>query len=167
MLFWDTSSSLWDRMLLIAGVIGLYWIVWIIYARTFHPYARYPGPFLASFSRSWIVMEILRGQAHRTQAELHKKYGIPTSLHEHTDAHYMSGKGNTKFTKGPIIRIAPNEVAISDPASIKEIYGVSSRFSKVGFAHHYISSLPVLIRWGRPISTLPGDLTLVRISCYI
>lgn len=166
MLLWDISGSLWDRMLLIAGVIGLYWILWIIYARTFHPYARYPGPFLASFSRSWIVMEILRGQAHRTQAELHKKYGIliPTSLNEHIHAHYLSGKGNTKFTKGPIIRIAPNEVAISDPASIKEIYGVSSRFSKVRLADHYIFSLPVLIRWGRPISTLPGDLTLVRIS---
>lgn len=79
MLFWDTSSPLWDRMLLIAGVIGLYWILWIIYARSFHPYAKYPGPFLASFSRSWIVMEILRGKTHRTQAELHKKYGIPSN----------------------------------------------------------------------------------------
>jgi hypothetical protein len=32
---------------------------------------------------------------------------------------------------GPIIRIAPNEVAISDPASIKEIYSINSGFTKV------------------------------------
>lgn len=92
MLFWDTPSSLWDRILPIAGVIGLYWILWIIYARTFHPYAKYPGPFLASISRSWIVMEIVRGQAHRTQAELHKKHGIPTSLFSNTDWTAMNTK---------------------------------------------------------------------------
>ncbi|OJJ06598.1 hypothetical protein ASPVEDRAFT_45955 [Aspergillus versicolor CBS 583.65] len=108
MLLLDTSSSLGDRMLPIVGVIGLYWILWIIYARTLHPYAKYPGPFLASISRSWIVMEVIRGQSHKTQAELHKKHG-------------------------PVIRIAPNEVAISDPASVKEIYGINSGFSKTDF----------------------------------
>lgn len=33
---------------------------------------------------------------------------------------------------GKIVRIAPNEVAISDPEAIKIIYGINSGFTKVG-----------------------------------
>jgi hypothetical protein len=33
--------------------------------------------------------------------------------------------------QGPIIRIAPNEVAIADPTAIKTIYSISSGFTKV------------------------------------
>ncbi|CEN61002.1 hypothetical protein ASPCAL07672 [Aspergillus calidoustus] len=104
----EVLGSLWACRGLATALFGAYWVLWIAYARTFHPYARYPGPFLASISRLWIVMEIFQGRAHRTQAELHKKYG-------------------------PIIRIAPNEVAISDPASIKEIYSINSGFTKTDF----------------------------------
>jgi hypothetical protein len=103
MLLLDTSSSLGDRMLPIVGVIGLYWILWIIYARTLHPYAKYPGPFLASISRSWIVMEVIRGQAHKTQAELHKKHGIATSLFSNTD--WTSMKTNTLVIRAKTIEM--------------------------------------------------------------
>ncbi|KAH7126509.1 cytochrome P450 [Dactylonectria estremocensis] len=84
----------------------LYWGVWIIYARCFHPLAQYPGPFLASISRSWVMIQILRAKSEMTQRELHAKLG-------------------------PIIRIAPNEVAIADPEAIKVIYAVNSGFTKV------------------------------------
>lgn len=32
---------------------------------------------------------------------------------------------------GPVVRIAPNEVAISDRMSIKPIYGIKSGYTKV------------------------------------
>ncbi|KAL2868893.1 cytochrome P450 [Aspergillus lucknowensis] len=104
----DIITFLWAWKWLAIGLIATYWVLWIAYARTLHPYAKYPGPFLASISRFWIVNEIFRGRAHKTQAELHRKYG-------------------------PIIRIAPNEVGISDPASIKEIYSINSGFTKTDF----------------------------------
>ncbi|KAH7161064.1 cytochrome P450 [Dactylonectria macrodidyma] len=86
----------------------LYWVVWIIYARCFHPLAKYPGPFLASISRSWMMIQILRAKSEITQRELHAKLG-------------------------PIVRIAPNEVAIADPEAIKAIYAVNSGFTKTDF----------------------------------
>ncbi|CAN9187219.1 unnamed protein product [Alternaria alternata] len=85
-----------------------YWIIWIVYSRSFHPLSQYPGPYLASVSRAWIVFQVIGAQAEETQRDLHARYG-------------------------PIVRIAPNEVAIADPTAIKTIYSVSSGFTKTDF----------------------------------
>lgn len=54
-----------------------YYVSWIFYARFFHPYARIPGPFLASISRLWLVRAVRGGKAHVITRELHEKYGRP------------------------------------------------------------------------------------------
>jgi hypothetical protein len=104
-------------------------LIWILYARLFHPFAEHPGPFLASVSRSWITWRVIRGDLEKSQRELHAKYGSP----------YLASCCNSREAKllnstlaGHIIRIAPNEVSISDPAAIKAIYSVNSGFTKVG-----------------------------------
>lgn len=72
----------------------------------FTPLYRIPGPWYARFSARRLKYAILMGRrVHYVQA-LHQKYG-------------------------PIVRIAPNEIAISDPAASKEIHSVASRFLKV------------------------------------
>ncbi|KAK4173808.1 putative cytochrome P450 pisatin demethylase-like protein [Triangularia setosa] len=93
--------------ILLGGLVS-YMIGWIIYARWFHPYSKYPGPFLASITRLWIIKELWSGKAEVTQREWHTKYG-------------------------PIIRIAPDEVSISDPSVIKTIYGAGTTFTKTEF----------------------------------
>ncbi|OQE14117.1 hypothetical protein PENSTE_c038G09347 [Penicillium steckii] len=123
-------TTLWEQKCILGFLVVAYWGCWILYALTLHPYAKYPGPFLASFSRLWIVIEILRGHAHKTQADLHEKYGS-------------------------IIRIAPNEVSISDPASIKEIYSVTSGFTKTDF---YIPWRPTFSRFPDHFSSMDEKL---------
>lgn len=54
----------------------VYWFGWIIYARWFHPYAKYPGPFLASISRLWYVKAHFGSKVDWTQEELHRKFGM-------------------------------------------------------------------------------------------
>jgi cytochrome P450 len=81
---------------------------WIIYCRFFHHYSNIPGPFLASFSRLWIASSVAGGRAEHDQRALHKKYG-------------------------PLVRIAPNEVAVADPSAIKTIYNIKSGFTKTDF----------------------------------
>jgi len=49
---------------------------WFIYCRYFHPLSSIPGPFLASFSRVWIVFKTAMGDMEHTQRALHKKHGI-------------------------------------------------------------------------------------------
>lgn len=76
-----------------------------IYRRYFHPLSKYPGPFLASITRWWMVREIFSGAHEKHIRALHKKYG-------------------------PIVRIAPNEVAIADPNAVKVIYSTGGGFTK-------------------------------------
>ena len=89
-------------------LIPVYEILWIIYCRFFHPLSDIPGPLLASFSRLWMGFSVIGGRAEYTQRELHKKYG-------------------------PLVRIAPNEVAVSDPSAVRIIYNIKSGFTKTDF----------------------------------
>jgi hypothetical protein len=82
-----------------------YFLLIAVYRRYFHPLAKYPGPFLASITRWWMVTEIWSGKHEEHIRELHKKLG-------------------------PIVRIAPNEVAISDPQAVKVIYSTGGGFTK-------------------------------------
>jgi hypothetical protein len=67
-------------------------------------------------------MHVLRGDAEKAQKSLHAKYGSRPSLWRRT----------WKLTViGPVVRIAPNELAINDPQYIKKIYGINSGFTKV------------------------------------
>ncbi|KAL3478465.1 cytochrome P450 [Aspergillus californicus] len=92
------------------ALIGIitYWAAWIIYARCFHPLAKFPGPFWASISRIWTVLHVLPGDAEKTQRQLHAKYG-------------------------PVVRIAPNELVTSDPEAINMLYGIKSITTKTDF----------------------------------
>jgi hypothetical protein len=82
-----------------------YLVLGAIYRRYFHPLSKYPGPFFASITRWWLVKEIFDGHHEKNIRILHKKYG-------------------------PVVRIAPNEVAIADPEAIKVIYSTSTGFTK-------------------------------------
>jgi hypothetical protein len=81
-------------------------IAFIVKRRCLSPLRRFPGPFWASVTRWWLVREIFRGDHEKNMLRLHARYG-------------------------PIVRISPFEVAISDPDAIKVIYGHTSGFIKV------------------------------------
>ncbi|RFU28324.1 hypothetical protein B7463_g7997, partial [Scytalidium lignicola] len=64
-----------------------------------------PGPFVARFTKQWFFWKVWQGDFEVTNIDLHKKYG-------------------------PIVRVAPNQYVIDDPAAIKTIYGIGSKFTK-------------------------------------
>lgn len=68
-------------------------IGYIGYQRLFHPLARYPGPFWASITNLWSLSLSVKGDWPSRLQALHAKYG-------------------------PVVRIAPNEVAIDKPEAI-------------------------------------------------
>jgi hypothetical protein len=67
-----------------------------------------PGPFLASITDLWRLFHVRTGHFHVTQIHLHKRYG-------------------------PIVRLGPNTVSISDPQAIKTLYAHKSGFLKSEF----------------------------------
>ncbi|KAL4961365.1 cytochrome P450 [Aspergillus stella-maris] len=80
-----------------AALVILYGVLRVLYLRHIHPYSKYPGPFLASVSRIWLAQQVIRGRVHKTQRELHQQHG-------------------------DIIRIAPDEISMSNPAAMQDIY---------------------------------------------
>jgi hypothetical protein len=82
-----------------------YVLAWIVYARLFHPLKHIPGPFWASISRLWMVHHLWRGDMDVVQRGLHQKYG-------------------------PLVRIAPDELACAAPEAISKIYPTSKPLAK-------------------------------------
>ncbi|KAJ9499212.1 hypothetical protein H2202_005369 [Exophiala xenobiotica] len=72
-------------------------LIYVVYQRFFSPLATVPGPFWASLTPFWKLTSFKRGDFHETILTLHRRYG-------------------------PIVRIAPTEVIISDRSAIREIY---------------------------------------------
>ncbi|EXJ84620.1 hypothetical protein A1O3_05290 [Capronia epimyces CBS 606.96] len=101
--FFSLSSAL-----VLSGGLVVYWILWVVYARHFHPLHKIPGPWLASVSRLWYMLQIARGDMEYTQRRLHAQYG-------------------------PLLRIAPNEVACASPDAIKTIYRIQGALDKTDF----------------------------------
>ena len=77
----------------------------LFYKRYASPLRNVPGPFAASFTRLWKLYQMYRGDMEKTNIALHRKYG-------------------------PVVRIAPNEVSLDDPESVKIIYGHATEFIK-------------------------------------
>ncbi|KAF2120232.1 cytochrome P450 oxidoreductase [Lophiotrema nucula] len=98
------------QTLVLAGVATflLYYAGWVIYTLTFHPYAKYPGPLLAKIT-TWHRWYTLRYQIdENVRKPLHDRYG-------------------------EFVRIAPDEVQISDPYAIDTI----SKFAKTDFYDNF------------------------------
>ncbi|TLD03502.1 uncharacterized protein PgNI_11563 [Pyricularia grisea] len=96
-----------------------------IYRLFFHPYARYPGPFLAKLTSWYSVYHTYIGDLHTDVYECHCKYG-------------------------DIIRYGPNRIVINTVPAWKAIYGHGSnvakskaylRMSLVPGAHNTIGTL--------------------------
>lgn len=84
------------------GVAIILCFLYLLYNRVATPLRHVPGPFLASFSKIWIVLQQLGLKRPIVDLELHRKYGS-------------------------IVRIAPKDVMVSSPESKKIIYGETSR----------------------------------------
>src|SRR6266542_2079055 len=86
----------------LAIVLFISYIVYTLW-KAFGPgLGNVPGPRIARLTRLYLVNETRKGKGHTLYCELHAKYG-------------------------PIVRIAPNKVTISDPVAIPLIYGVGRK----------------------------------------
>lgn len=113
-----TASTIWP---LVAACIICWMLVTLI--RSFvSPLRRVPGPLLARYTRLWLFKETYRGTFPKTNVELHKKYG---------SIFFLTFCCSSNSLPGPIVRIAPNEYSIDDPAAVKLIYGSGKGFVKV------------------------------------
>lgn len=74
-----THPFTWLFMLPIIVLLSClsYLAVTIIYNLKYHPYARYPGPFLARISPLHALVHAYRGDLHLDVTHCHERYGMP------------------------------------------------------------------------------------------
>lgn len=70
-----------------------------------------PGPFLATLTDFWLLIDVARGNSHKRLLQLHKHY------------------------KSPFIRIGPRRISVSDPELVPKIYGFDPVLEKSDFVH--------------------------------
>lgn len=97
-------------VLVVSVVTASVWLLgYVLYQRFFSPLAKVNGPFWASLSSLWKLHSFSKGNFHETIVALHERYG-------------------------PIVRIAPTEVIVSDTTAIREVYSTTQGrdYLKVG-----------------------------------
>lgn len=94
--------SLGQAIGLTAIAVVLYHAFNIIYNLRFHPLSSFPGPLARRASRLPYTLSILNGRLHTDTAALHRRYG-------------------------PVVRVAPNELAFADPSSWRDVMGGGSK----------------------------------------
>lgn len=81
----------------------------VVYYRFFHPLRHFPGPFWASVTRLWIAYHNVKADECELELALHRKYG-------------------------PVLRITPTLLLVSDATKLPEVYHRQSNKS-----NHYIT----------------------------
>ena len=107
----------------------IYLVTLFAYRLLFHPLSQFPGPKLAAITRLYEAYYdvVKNGQYTFKIAELHKKYG-------------------------PIVRISPHELHVSDPAFYAELYSQEGRWDKYAWSYDAFSA-----KWSS-ICTVENDL---------
>lgn len=89
-------------------VFTTYQILLVLYNVFLHPLAGVPGYKIAGMTRLYHVYWCYRNgrsQYYRKVSEMHRQFG-------------------------PIVRISPNEVSLSDPSAFEKIYNIRSKYTK-------------------------------------
>ena len=102
------GNNTWLRTLLVTCFILLVFIINSLRIALKPGLKSLPGPLWARVSSLYRVSMVWKGNAPDEYLQVHRKYG-------------------------PIVRIGPNTVSISDVDAIPVLYGISTRFVKVRF----------------------------------
>lgn len=87
----------------------------MLFNRYARPLYKYPGPFLASCTRFWLVYTAWSGHVEDYYLEIHRKYG-------------------------PVVRIGPNELSFESPDAAIEVFRTGRGFHKTDFYTVFLPS---------------------------
>ncbi|KAI8962619.1 cytochrome P450 [Daldinia sp. FL1419] len=96
--------------LMIALLLGACIVLRLLWNKSRKDLRDIPGPTFAAYTGFWRWFDVRTGQSHKHAIKLHRQYG-------------------------PLVRIGPKHVSVSDPCEINHIYGLKSKYTKTGFYH--------------------------------
>lgn len=119
-----SALELISYLIFVVSAWGISRATYLLY---FHPLACFPGPYKAVILPWWLYFLSKSGQTEEALEDLHKKYGM---CHQEFLPRYADSSADTRA-----LRIAPNELHISDPALYHTIY--SQRYTFTKQSHFY------------------------------
>lgn len=124
-------------LLYLASAIIAWLITMVLYRCFFHPLAKIPGPFFAAITHFYIAYFNLfngKSQFYLQVEELHWKYGKYLSCPLGCYLLQFNSMIHHGRITGPIIRISPDEIHLSDPENYEKLYYIGSKApSKAGY----------------------------------
>ncbi|KUI73259.1 Benzoate 4-monooxygenase [Cytospora mali] len=81
---------------------------WLLRNRFHNGLNKYPGPFMASLTDWWRLVDVWNRRPELTHIKLHEKHG-------------------------DVVRLGPNTLSFADPAALKAIYGLNKGYVKSSF----------------------------------
>ncbi|KAG6124508.1 hypothetical protein E4U28_001476 [Claviceps purpurea] len=133
-------------------LVALFYFIFLVLSR---PTSKLPGPWYSKWTDLVFRYQWFYGRQTFYIHDLHTKYGalshIPAdSSHAGTDticqAKEREKKRPTQATPvGPIVRVAPNQVAVADLETVKSVYTIKETYRKTKFYELLVS---------RPIQTV-------------
>lgn len=115
-----------------AVVVGLCLTSYLRRLYKLRNYPSAPGPFLARWTDLWYIGQLVKGKFQYWNIEQHAKNGeMSLGLGASTrKPREITPAQLTTSRAGPIIRVSPEQYSLSDPAAIKQIYGIQSTMEK-------------------------------------
>ncbi|KAI1840576.1 hypothetical protein JX266_013240 [Neoarthrinium moseri] len=111
-ILWSSLARISVVELIALGFVlyATYYFIYAVYATTFSPLAKIPGPLARKFSYLPCVFMSLQGRESHAVRDLHHQYG-------------------------PVVRVNPEMVSFTNPTAWKEIYGYPGvkKFKKSGY----------------------------------
>ncbi|TRX96014.1 hypothetical protein FHL15_003156 [Xylaria flabelliformis] len=103
-------------------------VVSIILRRLFfNPLAKIPGPWYTNWTNIVLKVKVLKGDGPIYVDQLHKQYG------KHKLGFIKFTVMGVKLAIGPVVRVGPNDVDVTDITAVKKIHRVKADFLKTDF----------------------------------
>ncbi|KAK6527789.1 hypothetical protein TWF694_004769 [Orbilia ellipsospora] len=103
--FIPSDLTLDHSFVILLGGYVVYLLVNVLYQLYFSPLSKIPGPWYTAVSRIWLTCHTFAGRRIFAVHNLHQKYG-------------------------PVVRISPTEIAISDIEAVKQIHSQQDPYRK-------------------------------------
>lgn len=110
-------------------ILVIYWASVAVYRLYFHPLAKFPGPKRAAVTHLYeVAWDYFGNGGYLFEIQkMHQKYGLPIFYSVLTLADIIR--------KGPIVRVNPLELSISDPDFYTELYVTGNIRRTEAFPH--------------------------------
>jgi len=128
-----TLLAMAQNSALVCFAVTIIFMLHRLYTTFTDPLFQIPGPIAARVTRLWLLYKVYTGSLPQGLIDLHRRHGkilcpAEAQLQPHDN---VLDTDMFPRNKGPVVRIAPGQYSIDDPAAVAILYGAGKNFIEV------------------------------------